>query len=94
MRAVGTNQPRDRLFHYLQLVQLGARFVVTARGSPSAGLCPLEVTRTRAAQARAWAEAAARGLVTLPRGRGFGRFRPVRLRSGVKVSDAELEDRR
>ena len=39
-------------------------------------------------------ETAARGLVTLPRGKGFSRFRPVRLRGGATLSDAVIEDRR
>jgi antitoxin (DNA-binding transcriptional repressor) of toxin-antitoxin stability system len=94
MRTVATKRLKDRLSHYLRLVRAGARFVVTDRGRPIAELRPLEAQRAHADRERAWVEAAARGLVTLPLGRGFARFRPIRLRGGAKVSDAVLEDRR
>lgn len=94
MRCVATKRLKERLSHYLRLVQAGARFLVTVRGRPIAELRPLKAPRARTEQGRAWAEAAAQGLVTLPRGRGFSRFRPIRLRGRAKVSDAVLEDRR
>ncbi|HET6202350.1 MAG TPA: type II toxin-antitoxin system prevent-host-death family antitoxin [Planctomycetota bacterium] len=94
MRTVPTKRLKDRLSHYLRLVRAGARFVVTDRGRPVAELRPVEAERARATQERAWLEAAARGLVTLPRGKGFALFRPIRLRGGAKVSDAVIEDRR
>jgi len=94
MRTVPTKRLKDRLSHYLRLVRAGARFVVTDRGRPVAELRPVEEARALEARERAWVEAAALGLVSLPRGKGFLRFRPLRLRGGATVSDAVIEDRR
>ncbi len=94
MRTVATKRLKDRLFHYLRLVRAGARFVVTGRGRPIAVLRPPEAQRACGDRERAWIEAAARRLVTLPLGTGFAGFRPIRLRRGARVSDAVMEDRR
>ena len=94
MRSVATKELKDRLSHYLRLVRAGARFVVTDRGRPVAELGPVPAAREREDRERAWIEAAARGAVTLPRRRRFGRFRPIRLRGGATLSGAVLEERR
>ena len=94
MRTVGTKELKNRLSHYLRLVRAGARIFVTDRGKLVAELGPVPVARVQEEQERRWAEAAAEGLVTLPRGGRFTRGRPVRLRGGATASEAVIEDRR
>lgn len=93
MRGIATKELKNRLSHYLRLVRAGARFAVTDRGRPIAQLGPLEGADNVTDSERAWLDAAASGQVTLPRGKGLAKFRPVKMRGGKKLSDAVLEDR-
>lgn len=90
MVTVGTRELKDRLSHYLRLVQSGATLVVTDHGKPVAELRPLE--NGADSREELWARLAATGLVTLPK-RGHGsRFRPVKL-GGRAISRDIIEDR-
>jgi prevent-host-death family protein len=92
MTTVGTKELKNKLSHYLRLVRAGAHFLVTDHGRPVAELGP--VSRGGRDPDDAWAEAAARGEVSLPKRHKPPRFHPVRLRKGASLSDAVIEDRR
>ena len=91
MIRVSTKEFRNRIAHYLRLVELGARILVTENGRPVAELGP--VAHAEEDPEQAWTLAAARGQVTLPTRRRFTQCRPVRLPKGVRLSDAVIEDR-
>ena len=94
MRGISTKELENRLSFYLRLVRSGVSFVVTDRGRPVARLGPLGRQNDARAEERAWLSAAARRQVSLPRGKGFAKFRPIKLRNGKKLSDILIEDRR
>jgi len=94
MRGIATKELKNRLSFYLRLVRSGASFVVTDRGRPVAQLGPLAEQNGARDEERAWLDAAAKGQVSLPRGKGFAKFRPIKMRNGKKLSDIVIEDRR
>jgi prevent-host-death family protein len=91
MATVGTRELKNRLSHYLRLVQSGATVVVTDHGKPVAELRP--VANGSPAREQRWARLAALGVVTLPKRKKSGRFRPMRLRGGRPLSRDIIEDR-
>ena len=93
MSAVGVRELKNRLTHYLQRAKKGEEVIVTERGRPVAVLQSLEHADRAATVETRLARLAARGLVTLPTRKSFGRTRPLRI-SGPPVSKTILEDRR
>jgi len=91
MVTVGTRELKNRLSHYLRLVQSGATLVVTDHGKPVAELRPLE--NGAASREERWARLAALGIVTLPKRKKVGRFRPMRLKGNRLLSRDIIEDR-
>ena len=88
---VGTRELKAKLTAYLRLVQRGAHLVVTHHGRPIAEVRPLGEAAVSDRQAQL-AQLAARGIVTLPRGR-LPKFKPLSMK-GPSLSEAVLEDRR
>jgi antitoxin (DNA-binding transcriptional repressor) of toxin-antitoxin stability system len=91
MTRVGTKELKNRLSFYLRKVRNGDTVLVTDRRVVVAEL--RRVVRPRDADAAVLDEMAQEGLLS----RGTGRYRkarPLRLKGGVLLSDAVLEDRR
>jgi prevent-host-death family protein len=93
MSAVGVRELKNRLTHYLRRAKNGEEVIVTERGRPVAVLQSLQRAAPTSALDTRLASLAARGIITLPTRKKFGRTRPVRL-AGPAVSKAILEDRR
>jgi len=91
---VAAKELKNRLGHYLRLVRAGATFVVTDRGRPVAELTPLAETLAADREHQALTQAAAKGLITLPRRSKWRKFRPAKLKRGAALSDIVIEDRR
>lgn len=89
---VGSRELKTRLGQYLARVRAGETILVTDRGKPVAELRPVDVPDDPAEQALRRMEAD--GLVTRPTRRGgLTPFKPVKLPSGVRVSDLISRER-
>lgn len=82
---------KDRLSEYLRRVEAGETVVVTDHGRPVAEIVRVDMERLGARQRLE--RMVAEGDVTAPKGRGFARVRPSRVR-GRAVSSTLVEDRR
>ena len=91
MASIGTRELKNRLSYYLRLVRRGARFTITDHGQPIAELGPALTEET--ALGEAWSRAVAQGWITMPRPGRFRKRKPFRLKGGVTLSDAIIEDR-
>ena len=91
MEGVSVRDLKNQLSGYLRRVQAGQRFVVTDRGRAIAELSPLRGEDLSIDERLA--QMAEAGEITLPKGKGLQRFRPVPVR-GRPVSQTLLEDRR
>lgn len=77
MERVSVRDLKNRLSAYLRRVESGTRVVVTDHGRPVAELGPLRPEDVSPEEAlRQMADA---GEVVPPKGKGFSRFRPIKL---------------
>lgn len=91
MDRVSVRDLENLLSAYLRQVESGARVVVTDRGRPIAELGPVQpedVSPDEALQKMADA-----GDVVAPRGKGFSRFRPVKI-EGPPLSSTIADERK
>ncbi len=91
MDRVSVRDLKNRLSAYLRQVESGTRVVVTDRGRPIAELGPVQpedVSPEEALQKMADA-----GDVVAPRGKGFSRFRPVKI-EGASLSSTIADERK
>jgi prevent-host-death family protein len=82
---------KNELSACLRRVRRGERLVVTDRGRPVAEVCPVRIEQLTAPERMA--RLVDEGMVTAPRGTGFRRVRPAKLR-GRLMSATVLEGRR
>ena len=97
MTAVGVKELKNRLSHYLRLVQAGEQVIVTSNGKPVARMSGPDDREPMSDVDAHVAALVADGIVkmpTKPRKRRRG-FQPIKLKEGAPlVSDAVIEDRR
>jgi prevent-host-death family protein len=92
--SVGSRELKTRLGTYLKRVRNGETIVVTDRGEPVAELRPLDaLTDSADAMELALRRMEAKGLITRGKGGPLTPFKPIRLRGGVSLSEAIIEDR-
>ncbi len=89
MLTVGVRELKSGLSRYLKRVGLGERILVTDRGQPVAILGPANDEGDTAALQAMVASGQAHWMGGKPR----GSLRPARLRSGLSVAAAIVEDR-
>jgi len=92
MKKVGSRELKNRLGHYLDLVQNGEPILVTERGRPVAKLVPAEASSAaRPSVEEKLRELAAQGHLRLGT-EPFARFKPARAR-GKPASRMIVEER-
>lgn len=87
---VGSRELKNRLGAYLKRVKKGETLQVTERGEPIAEIRPLQPVDD-SFEARL-ERAAAEGLITLPKRKGFRPFKPIKS-SGPSLSQTIIADR-
>ena len=87
---VGIRELKSGLSSYLRRVREGQSIVVTDRGEPVAEIRPIKPRKDIEA---ILLKLAAEGRVTLPTASRMPRFRPIKTRGGVSLSDAIIEGR-
>ena len=91
MTEVGVRELKARLSEHLRRAQAGEQMIVTDRGKPIASLGPVQTEKTHPA----WLlQLAAEGRVRLSRGTPSGSHSRTKLKGGVSLSRAVIEDRR
>lgn len=93
MHAVGTQEFKDHLTHYLRLVRRGMTFVVTDRGKPVAVLKPIDDEAENNLEG-ILTSLATEGSISLPQGKGFLKKAPTIRGKGTTLSQLVLEGRR
>jgi len=93
MSTVGVRELKNRLTDYLRRTKLGEEVVVTEHGKPIALLHPFHPSRKGESLEARMAGLASQGIVSLPSGKRFKKFRPFKV-SGTPLSQMALQDRR
>ena len=92
MIAVGVKELKNRLTHFLRLIELGEHIVITRREEPVAEIRSVRASRQTAEDAHLLS-LAKEGLISLPTERPLEPFSPHTL-EGAPASSAVIEDRR
>ena len=92
MSTVGIKELKNRLTHYLRLIQKGEEVIVTDRGQPVAVIHHITLDKLVLSRTGRLAQLATQGKICLPSRKLPTRFKPVPYK-GPSAAQAVIQDR-